>query len=197
MEEQIKKYTASGIQHPASKMNQLLRIAITGPESTGKSKLAEELASFYHTLWVPEYAREYIDRLDRPYNRDDILEIAKGQIRNENHLAGKVNRILFCDTELIVAKIWSEVRFGTCDPWILEGVGKNKYDLFLLCNTDLPWEADPQREHPHMREKLFELYRHELDERGFPYCIVSGLGQERLKNAIGFVEETIRRINEK
>ncbi|MCX6245428.1 MAG: ATP-binding protein [Bacteroidetes bacterium] len=172
-------------------MNKLLRIAITGPESTGKSMLTEELADHYHTVWVPEYAREYIDRLDRPYNQDDILEIAKGQIRNENLFAGKANRILFCDTELIVTKIWSEVKYGICDPWILEGIGKNKYDLFLLCNTDLPWEADPQREHPHMREKLFELYRKELADRGFPYDIVSGIGPDRLKNAIRFVEKVI------
>lgn len=172
-------------------MSKLIKIAITGPESTGKSQLAEELAGFYNTEFVSEYARGYIDRLDRPYNREDILEIARGQIREEVRMDQKATRMLFCDTELIVTKIWSEVKYGICDPWILEKIEENNYDLFLLCNIDLPWEEDPQREHPHMREKLFSLYLDELTERGFPFKVVSGTGRERLVNAIGFVEKAI------
>ena len=168
-------------------MNKVLKIAITGPESTGKSQLAQELAMHYGTVFVPEYARAYIDALTRPYNREDILEIAKGQIREEENLTGKARRILFCDTELIVTKIWSEVRYGTCDPWILQKIEENNYDLFLLCNIDLPWEEDPQREHPHMREKLFQLYYEELTERGSLFRVVSGTGVERLHNAIGLI----------
>ncbi len=172
-------------------MNNILKIAITGPESTGKSQLAEELATHYHTVFVPEYARSYIDRLDRPYNREDILEIAKGQIRDEERIEHQANRMLFCDTELIVTKIWSEVKYGLCDPWILQKIKENNYDLFLLCNIDLPWEEDPQREHPYMREKLFSLYFDELTKRGFPFKVVSGKGMERLMNAIGFVESIL------
>jgi len=169
-------------------MKKILKIAVTGPESTGKSMLAEELAVHYNTVFVPEYAREYIDRLGRPYNREDILEIAKGQITEEDRCFQRATRMLFCDTELIVTKIWSDVKYGMCDPWILQKIEENKYDLFLLCNIDLPWEDDPQREHPHMREKLFSLYHDELTERGFPFSIVSGTGKKRLMNAIGFVE---------
>jgi NadR type nicotinamide-nucleotide adenylyltransferase len=174
----------------AKNMQDLVKIAITGPESTGKSQLARELASEYKTTWVPEYAREYIDRLDRPYTREDILEIARGQVRNEEIQAGKAVGMLFCDTELIVTKIWSEVRYGSCDPWILDQISRNNYALYLLCNTDLPWEPDPQREHPHLREKLFELYRDELDSRKFPYFVVSGIGRERLQNAIAGIEKS-------
>lgn len=176
-------------------MNSVFKIAITGPESTGKSQLAEELAGYYNTVFVPEYARGYIDRLDRPYNREDILEIARGQIREEERMDQQATRMLFCDTELIVTKIWSEVKYGICDPWILEKIEENNYDLFLLCNIDLPWEEDPQREHPHMREKLFSLYLDELTERGFPFKVVSGTGRERLMNAIGFVEIVINELN--
>ena len=176
-------------------MNSILKIAITGPESTGKSQLAEELAGYYNTVFVPEYARGYIDRLDRPYNRKDILEIAKGQIREEVLMDQQATRMLFYDTELIVTKIWSEVKYGICDPWILEKIEENNYDLFLLCNIDLPWEEDPQREHPHMREKLFSLYLDELTERGFLFKVVSGIGRERLANAIGFVEMVINELN--
>jgi len=170
-------------------MNKIFKIAITGPESTGKSQLAAELAAHYKTVFVPEFARNYINRLDRPYNREDILNIAKGQIREESEKIKAANNMLFCDTELIVTKIWSEVKYGTCDSWILQKIHENKYPLFLLCNIDLPWEADPQREHPHMRGKLFELYLNELNQYGFPYHVVSGMGRERLLNAIEFVEQ--------
>jgi NadR type nicotinamide-nucleotide adenylyltransferase len=172
-------------------MIKVTKIAITGPESTGKSQLAEELAAHYNTVFVPEYARGYIDRLKRAYDQNDIFEIARGQIREESRMKQKANRILFCDTELIVTKIWSEVRYGSCDPWILQMIEKNKYDLFLLCNIDLPWEEDPQREHPHMREKLFQLYFEELTERGFPFRVVSGIGKDRLMNAIGFIKQAL------
>jgi len=175
-------------------MSKLIKIAITGPESTGKSQLAEELAAYYHTVFVPEYARAFIDRLDRPYNREDILEIAKGQIREEERRIQRTTRMLFCDTELIVTKIWSEVKYGMCDPWILEKIEENKYSLFLLCNIDLPWEDDPQREHPHMREKLFSLYYDELTERGFPFKVVSGTGRARLENAVKHVESFFYRV---
>lgn len=169
-------------------MDKILKIAITGPESTGKSRLAMELAEYYKTVFVPEFAREYIDRLGRPYDQEDILIIAKGQISEEERWIKQADRMLFCDTELIVTKIWSEVKYGFCDPWILKKIEENKYDLFLLCDIDLPWEADPQREHPHMREKLFTLYYDELKGRGVPFKVVSGAGRERLMNAIGFVE---------
>jgi NadR type nicotinamide-nucleotide adenylyltransferase len=174
-------------------MDNLLRIAVTGPESTGKSQLASELAGHFNTVFVPEFARGYIDRLDRPYNQQDILEIAKGQIREEKEMLPQAARILFCDTELIVTRIWSEVKYAACDPWILQGIRENKYDLYLLCNIDLPWENDPQREHPHMREKLFGLYVKALTEYGFPFRVVSGSGKERLVNAVRYVDAVLAR----
>ncbi len=168
----------------ASKTKKLIRIAITGPESTGKSFLARQLSEHYKTLWVPEFARDYIDNLNRPYNEDDIPIIAKNQMKNEDELAEKANKILFCDTELIVTKIWSQFKYRYCDNWILENVESHVYDLYLLCNIDLPWEYDPQREHPDMREKLFNLYVNELESYNFPYAVISGMNQKRLKNAI-------------
>jgi len=170
-------------------MNRPLKIAITGPESTGKSMLAEQLASHYRTVWVPEYARTYINRLNRPYNQEDILEIAKGQIRSEYEITTGGNKIMFYDTELIVTKIWSEVKYGNCNPWILSMIERNNYDLYLLCNIDLPWTEDPQREHPHLREYLFDLYLEEMKRRRFNYSIVSGTGKNRLGNALKIIEE--------
>jgi NadR type nicotinamide-nucleotide adenylyltransferase len=170
------------------------RVAITGPESTGKSMLAKGLADYYKTAWVPEYAREYIDQLKRPYKEPDILEIAKGQLKWEKE-AERVMRksrdgenFLFCDTEMLVTKIWSDVKFGRCDPWILNQLETHGYDLYLLCNIDIPWEFDPQREHPEMREQLFSLYYEELLERNLNFRVVSCLGEVRLRNAIKFID---------
>ncbi len=167
----------------------LKKIAITGPESTGKSLLARQLAKHYQTNYVPEYAREYIDKLNRPYNKQDILEIAKGQISKEKELESKANKFLFCDTELIVTKIWCEHKYGDCHEWILKMINENRYDLFLLTNIDLPWQPDPQREHPDLRKYLFKLYYDELRERNFNFKIISGLKEDRLKNAVRAVED--------
>jgi NadR type nicotinamide-nucleotide adenylyltransferase len=168
-----------------------LKIAITGPESTGKSILAEQLAEHYHTVWVPEYAREYINNLDRLYKQEDILEIAKGQIRSETEICRQASELLICDTELIVIKIWSEVKYGECDQWILNKLDNQKYNLYLLCDIDIPWSDDPQREHPHMREYLFNLYRQELLARELSFRIISGLGNRRLDNAIRIIDSLI------
>jgi len=149
--------------------------------------LAEQLAKHFRTGWVPEYAREYIDKLNRPYSEEDILKIAKGQLDREMKQVAVSEGLLFCDTELIVTKIWSEVKYGRCNPWILEQIENHTYDLYLLCYIDIPWENDPQREHPHMRERLFTLYYEELLERGYSFEAIKGLGEERLQNAIRHV----------
>jgi len=165
----------------------MLKIAITGPESTGKSSLAQQLAQYFHTCFVPEFAREYIDKLGRPYVYEDIHEIAQGQLKREMAIYPKANKFVFCDTELLVTKIWSENAFKKCDEWILRTIETHRYDLYLLTNIDLPWESDPQREHPHLRKYFFDLYHHELVSRQLPFKIISGTGEIRLQNAIEIV----------
>jgi len=178
---------------PGEKMLQArdktLRIAITGPESTGKSELARALADHYETLWVPEFAREYLENIHRPYDENDILLIAKEQMRIENKTLSLAKRFLFCDTEALVTKIWSIVKYGHCDPWIPEQINSNPHDLYLLCNIDLPWEEDPLREHPDKREYLLQLYVNELKANKLPYGLVSGFGVNRLQNAINIIEQ--------
>lgn len=170
----------------------LKRVAITGPESTGKSDLAKDLAAHYNTQWVFEYAREYIDRLDRPYRFEDIELIAKGQLEAEENKARLATQYLFCDTEFLVTKVWSEYVFGKCSPWIHEKVKNHVYDLYLLMDIDLPWSDDPQREHPHKREELLEIYKQELVSNHFRFGIVSGRGQDRLFNAIEIIQKFIK-----
>ncbi len=175
----------------ADRQNNILRIALTGPESTGKSWLAKRLADYYHTVWVPEFAREYLEKKNGQYGFEDILQIAKGQKQSEKQLIAKANRLIFTDTESIVTKIWSEVVFGRCDPWIQEEIKNHPYDLYLLCYPDLPWEPDPLRENPDNREELFRLYKQELETRRLPFSIIRGMGQERLQKAIQAVENIL------
>lgn len=172
-------------------MPRIAKIAITGPESTGKTMISEELANHYRTVWVPEFARYYLKKIDRPYNYDDILEIATSQQKSEMALKKIANRILFSDTELLVTKIWCEVKYQKCHPRIIQNIEKQDYDLYLLMNTDIPWVDDPMREHPGLRDWLFLLYKNELEKYRFNFRIVTGTGNDRLKNAIKFVDELV------
>ncbi|MGV3538745.1 MAG: AAA family ATPase [Rufibacter sp.] len=166
-----------------------LKIAVTGPESTGKSTLSQQLAQHYGAPWVPEYAREYLDLLGRPYEAHDLEEIAKGQLERWQQAAAENPPLLFLDTELLVLKIWSEHAYGVCAPFILEQLKKQTVDLYLLSDIDLPWEPDPLREHPHLRQFFFDWYKRELEVMGVPYVVISGSAEERLLNAVEAVEQ--------
>ena len=169
------------------------KIIITGPESSGKTTLAKALAAHFKTVSVPEFAREYIDQLGRPYVESDLLEIAKGQLRLENEMAKRASNFLFCDTDLITIKIWALDKFGKCDPWILEQITQRQYELYLLCASDIPWEPDPQREDENRRDEIFEMYAHELKSQNVNWEIVRGLGEKRLRKAIELVEQNFQK----
>jgi predicted DCC family thiol-disulfide oxidoreductase YuxK/nicotinamide riboside kinase len=169
------------------KISNMPIIAITGPESTGKSALAQQLKNKFGCSWVPEYAREYIGSLTRPYQKEDLLAIAKGQVEAENEAAKSNPSLLFLDTSLEVIKIWSEFRYGDCDPWISQKLMERKHDFYLLCRPDLPWEYDPQRENPNDRQELFALYKRLLIEMQVPFAEVHGQGEERLNVALSAV----------
>lgn len=170
-------------------MESLLKIAVTGPESTGKSWLTARLAAHFRAPAVPEFARLYIDLLDRAYRQEDIVRIARGQLALEMILEAAATQWLFCDTEALVTKIWSLHKYGSCDPFILETIETRSYDLYLLCDVDLPWVPDKQREHPHLRRHFFSWYERELQEQGFPYRVIRGEQEKRLQAAIQAVNE--------
>ena len=167
-------------------MSRPKRILILGPESTGKSTLAEKLAKHFAEPWVPEVAREYLEKLDRPYAYEDLLQIGKQQMRTEDELAMQAQNYLFCDTDLRVIQVWSQHRYGKVDPWVLEELARRTYDLILLCAPDLPWQADPLREHPEleMRQQFFEIYQQLSQASGIPWILVSGDTAQRLSTAI-------------
>lgn len=165
----------------------MYKIAITGPESTGKSALTESLAGLFNTNFVTEYAREYIENLSRPYEFYDLLNIAKGQLKSEDLSLKTADKVLFCDTELSVVKIWSEVRYQKCQQEILDLLYKRTYDLYLVTDVDLPWVYDPQREHPDFRPQLLKLYIEEMQSRNLPWELVSGIGEKRICSALNHI----------
>jgi len=171
--------------------NLLNRISICGPESTGKSWLSSKLAGYYKTCFVEEYSREYLDGKES-YNKDDILKIAQRQLKEEEETAKTCNSVLFCDTDLLVNKIWSQYVFGEADKWIEDNFIKHEYGLYLLCYPDIEWKYDPLRENPENRDLLFKMYEDELRTAGFNYKIVRGGGNKRMQNAVKFVDEYLK-----
>lgn len=164
--------------------NSIKKIAIVGPESTGKTTLARQLAEKYQTKWVPEYAREYLEGLNRNYVQDDLLIIAREQLRKEEQFEISANELLICDTNLVVIKVWSEYKYGSLDNWIENQVENRNYELYLLTNCDIPWEYDVFRENPDDREVLFLQYESFLKKKKLPYVVIEGSKAERLAIAI-------------
>jgi NadR type nicotinamide-nucleotide adenylyltransferase len=163
------------------------KIVLTGPESSGKTSLAEALAGRLGAPMTPEYARTYLEQLNRPYEEEDLFHIARGQLALEEACAAKAEEWLIVDTSLVVLKIWSEYKYGRCHPFILEKLQKNSYDLFLLCRPDIPWTPDPLREHPDKREELFGIYQRALIALGVPYEVICGQGEERMERALAAI----------
>jgi NadR type nicotinamide-nucleotide adenylyltransferase len=167
------------------------KIAVVGPESTGKSTMSVYLAKHYNTVWVPEYAREYCEKLTEPCTWQDEINIFYGQLALENELLPQANGLLICDTTFITVKIWSDYTFGESPKEVLDELSKHPYDLYLLLNIDLPWEEDPLRDFPHMREHFMEVWYKELHALDAKYVLISGTGQDRYENAMAAIDEFI------
>ena len=172
----------------------MYKIAIIGPESTGKSELAHKLAEIYNEPWVPEYAREYVEKLKRPYTYRDICKIARRQIEEENFFDTEVQKpkIVFFDTDLIVTKVWFEYCYKRIPFFLKQRIKHNNFDLYLLCEPDLPWEPDPVREHSDDRQFFFFWYRKEIELLKKPYVIINGQGENRTINAIKAIESKLK-----
>lgn len=174
-----------------------IKVVLFGPESTGKTTLSRQLARHYNSVWVPEYAREY---LQNKWNNErktcepkDLLPIAIGQIRLENELAKKTNTVLICDTDLLETKVYSEAYYsGTCDPILEKFALENTYSLYFLTYIDTPWEADDLRDKPNERERMFKAFESALIKHKKPYVLLKGNKSERLETAIKHIDQLLK-----
>jgi NadR type nicotinamide-nucleotide adenylyltransferase len=171
------------------------KVAIIGPECTGKSELSDFLAQHFNTSWVPEYARGYLEHLTVPYQQHDLTTIAHGQLRLEDEYERDANAVLFCDTNLYVIKVWSEFKFGTCDKEILDKIASRKYDLYLLTYVDIPWQQDSLREHPTKRQELYEIYLREMKKQPVPFLEIKGDRDTRRNIAVEAVNQLLKGIS--
>jgi NadR type nicotinamide-nucleotide adenylyltransferase len=161
-----------------------IRIAVTGPESTGKTTLAKQLAESFNGHYVPEYAREYIEELTGHYTFEDVETVAKAQVNQYMDSSKYPEKFIFFDTWLIITKVWFLWVFKIAPAWLEDEIQNCQIDLFLLCQPDLPWQADPVRENGgENRLKLYELYRDELEHYGFNFVEIDGTGDNRLSNS--------------
>lgn len=159
------------------------RIVITGPESTGKSALAEALSHHFQAPWVREYAREYLTANGPSYEESDLVIMAKGQEEARKQISSDFHLVIE-DTDLLTFLIWGQVVFGKEPEGIRQRWMQNQPDLFLLCDVDLPWSDDPLREHPHRRLELMNAYRLELSKTSTRVVEINGLGGKREERAI-------------
>jgi len=164
---------------------------ITGPESTGKSSLTEELAKHFNGIAVKEYARDYVQNLNGNYSFEDVEAIATHQVEEYHSMTETTdsNIPVFFDTFLFITKVWFEEVFYCCPVWLHRAIKKCRIDLALLCFPDLPWKPDGVRENPHRRSYLFDRYLDELTYYGVPYCVVRGINQTRIETAIRCIEK--------
>ena len=174
----------------------LFRVVVFGPESTGKTTLCKDLAAHYKTLWVPEFARDYLqekwDTTQEICTLEDLPTIAQGQMNLENEAQKNASKVLFCDTNILVTQIWSETHFdGYCDPKIIAAVNQVHYDLYLLTDVDIPWEADDLRDRPNDREGMFEYFKVKLEEQNVAYEYIKGDRENRIKQATTAIDSII------
>lgn len=181
-------------QQPAN----CLKVVLFGPESTGKTTLSNQLARYYNSVWVPEYARDY---LQDKWNNErktcepkDLLPIAEGQMRLENNLAQKTNTVLICDTDLLETKVYSEAYYlGYCDPILEKYALQNTYDLYFLTYIDTPWEADDLRDKPEERLAMFKVFEKALIDNNRPYILLKGNKKERLETAVKHIDKLLKK----
>ncbi len=173
------------------------KIVIIGPESTGKSTICAQLAEHYSTSWIKEYARAYLLKNGTDYSFENLLEIAKGQLNLEEEglSLARANKqpLVLLDTDMQVMKVWCEFVFEKCHHWILNRIVERPYDLYLLCNIDLPWVKDELREYPDLltREKLYHHYKDIMVNQSVPWVDISGQNEERLQKAIAAIDAII------
>ena len=168
------------------------KIIITGTESTGKTELIQQLAAHYHVPFLPDYSRIYIEQLNRPYREEDVLEIARCIIEEEEKLQYSGGEFFISDNDLINIKIWLQYYDWNVPRWLEEAIGQHKAQIYLLCDIDLPWVADEQRANPHDRKELLQRFVSELSNISANFHLIKGTNQQRLHSAVEVVDGFLR-----
>ncbi len=184
-------------KHTRNQSAQLIKVVLYGPESTGKTTLAKQLADHFDTLWVPEFMREYLqqkwDSKKGSVEKEDLIPIAKGQLKIETEVSQQVERLLICDTNLLELKVYSEYYYdGFCPAEIEREAIKDNYTIYLLTYIDIPWEADIMRDRPSHREEMFRIFEAELKKRGFPYEVLKGNEEERFNKGVDIIDVLLK-----
>jgi NadR type nicotinamide-nucleotide adenylyltransferase len=178
----------------------LVKVVLFGPESTGKTTLSEQLARHYNTVWAPEYAREYLqDKWNnerKTCEESDLIPIAEGQMKLENDLALKADKVLICDTDLLETKVYSEQYYGGfVDPKLDAAAQENTYDVYFLTYIDTPWVADDLRDRPEQREEMFNAFEDALKKYEKPYVLLKGDKTTRLQKAVAHIDKILTEKN--
>lgn len=174
----------------------IVKVVLFGPESSGKTTISQHLARYYNTVWVPEFARDYLQQKwnneRKTCEKEDFIPIAIGQMALENKLAEKADKILICDTDLLETKVYSEEFYGGFVDEILEKAAlENSYDLYLLTYIDTPWEKDDLRDRPDQRMEMYRAFENALIKHKRPYISLIGNKEARLKTATKAINEML------
>ncbi len=180
-------------QHPIN----IIKVVLFGPESTGKTTLSSQLARHYNTVWAPEYAREYLqnkwNNKRKTCEQEDLIPIVVGQMKLENELAKKADKVLICDTDLLETKVYSEEYYGGfVDPLLDQYALENTYDMYFLTYIDTPWEADDLRDRPEQRKEMFRAFESALQKHKRPFVVLKGDKEARLQKAIQIIDKLLQ-----
>ena len=171
----------------------MLKVAIIGPESSGKSTLCQDLSLHFGISFVAEYSRQYLQEIEHPYELEDLIEIAQGQLKGIESAVKAKEDLLISDTEALCVLVWSEVKYGTVSPLVSQLWEGQDFDLYLLCDASLPWEYDVLREVPdqHKRQEIFELFKKKLIQAARKFAIIQGHSEQRKNQAIAYINRCL------
>lgn len=167
----------------------MIRIAITGPESSGKTTLCQSLSEYFKVEFIPEFAREYLEKTKGAYNQLDLDKIAQGQL---SRIKASTSEINICDSDFSVLEVWSDFKYGNVSELIKGLVANDLFDLHILCSPDILWEEDPLRENPEDRDLLYKMYKKSLIAHNKRFITVSGSHNERLEKSLQNISHLLK-----
>ena len=172
----------------------VIKSAVLGAESTGKTTLCRDLAAHFGCPWVPEYMRTYLqakwDDEQLTCTWEDLLPIAQGQIELENKLAEQAaqtsdnSHYLFCDTSLFELMVYANWYYSDCPEALTQAALAHHYDMILLTDVDTPWVADDLRDSPHQRDEISAYFSDQLTTHNKSFRVIGGNREARVQQIV-------------